>query len=70
VVLISEGFSPSLPRGSDRQMGSLRAIIYAANRYDVAIYPVDPRPVAAGADSSATRRRCGALQTRPAAKRR
>ncbi len=33
---------PSLPRGSDRLMGSVRAIVYAANRYEVAIYPVDP----------------------------
>src|SRR5207248_2615199 len=38
-----EGFSPSLPRGSDRVMGGLRAIVYAANRYQVAIYPIDPR---------------------------
>jgi hypothetical protein len=37
------GFSPSLPRGSDRLMGSLRAIVYAANRYQVAIYPIDPQ---------------------------
>lgn len=51
VILISEGFSPSLSRGSDRLMGSLRAIVYAANRYGVAIYPVDPR-AAAGADDA------------------
>ncbi len=40
--MISEGFSPSLPRGSDRLLGSLRAIVYAANAYGVAIYPIDP----------------------------
>ena len=51
LVLVSEGFSPTLPRGSDRLMGSLRAIVYAANRYDVAIYPIDP---SAGATGSAS----------------
>jgi hypothetical protein len=34
-----------LPRGSDRLMGSLRAVVYAANRYGVAIYSIDPRAV-------------------------
>jgi VWFA-related protein len=51
LVLVSEGFSPTLPRGSDRQMGSLRAIVYAANRYGVAIYPIDPGTSAAGPSS-------------------
>jgi VWFA-related protein len=43
IVLVSEGFTPVLPRGSDRLMGSVRAIVYAANRYGVAIYPVNPQ---------------------------
>jgi VWFA-related protein len=51
LVLISEGFSPTLARGSDRLTGSLRAIVYAANRYGVAIYPIDPGLSAAGANS-------------------
>jgi VWFA-related protein len=42
LVLISEGFSSALPRGSDRLTGSVRAVVYAANRYGVAIYPIDP----------------------------
>lgn len=42
IIVVSEGFAPTLARGSDRLMGSLRAIVYAANRYQVAIYPIDP----------------------------
>jgi len=66
VVLVSEGFSPSLPRGSDRLMGGLRAIVYAANRYSVSIYPIDPDVSAdAGAtpDSDATSLKMLADQT-------
>lgn len=43
IVLVSEGFTPALPRGSDRLTGSVRAIVYAANRYGVAIYPLNPQ---------------------------
>ena len=42
IVLVSEGFRPSLPRGSDRLAGGVRAVVYAANRYGVAIYAIDP----------------------------
>jgi len=42
LILASEGFSPALPHGSDRLTGRMRAIEYAANRYQVALYPVDP----------------------------
>ena len=51
IVLVSEGFTPSLPRGSDRLTGSLRAVVYAANRYGVAIYPIDPREAADTSDA-------------------
>jgi hypothetical protein len=55
VVLVSDGFSPSLPRGSDRQMGAVRTIVYAANRFGVSIYPISPQlgtsPAAADADA-------------------
>jgi VWFA-related protein len=50
IVLVSEGFAPSLARGSDRLMGSVRAIVYAANRYEVAIYPIDPQVGPDGTD--------------------
>jgi VWFA-related protein len=43
VVLVSDGFSPALPRGSDRQMGAVRTIVYAANRFGVSIYPISPQ---------------------------
>jgi VWFA-related protein len=43
VVLVSEGFTPALPRGSDRLMGGARAIVHAANRFGVSIYPISPR---------------------------
>src|SRR5437660_1359199 len=60
IVLVSEGFTPSLPRGSDRLTGSLRAVVYAANRYGVAIYPIDPREAA---DTSDAGRATSSLQT-------
>ena len=60
VVLVSEGFTPALPRGSDRLTGSLRAVVYAANRYGVAIYPIDPREAA---DTSDAGRATSSLQT-------
>lgn len=60
VLLVSEGFVPALPRGSDRLMGSLRAVVYAANRYGVAIYSIDPRVLADASDSAQA---TSALQT-------
>jgi VWFA-related protein len=65
LVLVSEGFSSSLARGSDRLTGSLRAIVYAANRYDVAIYPIDPgaSPTGAPADADAATLKMLADQT-------
>ena len=42
LVLVSEGFAPSLSRGSDRLAAGLRPVVYTADRYDVAIYPVNP----------------------------
>jgi len=54
VVLVSDGFSPALPRGSDRQMGAVRTIVYAANRLGVSIYPISPQigPPAATDDTA------------------
>lgn len=48
LIFISEGFRPSQPR----------AIVYAANRNRVAIYPVDPNP-ASGDDESLLRALAG-----------
>ena len=42
LLLISEGFAPALPRG----------ITHAANRYSVAIYPIDPHPDATENDAT------------------
>jgi VWFA-related protein len=42
IVLVSEGFTTAMSRGSDRLTGTMRAIVYTANRYGVAIYPVNP----------------------------
>ena len=42
LVLVSEGFAPSVSRGSDRLAAGLRPVVYTADRYDVAIYPVNP----------------------------
>ena len=53
LVVISEGFSSALPRGSDRLTGSVRAVVYAANRYGVAIYPIDPSSTSTGTSSEA-----------------
>ena len=65
IVLVSEGFSPAAPRASDRLMGSLRAIVYAANRYGVAIYSIDPRlpDSSSGTDLTATTLQTLAAQT-------
>jgi VWFA-related protein len=54
IVLVSEGFAPSLARGSDSLTASLRAVVYAANRYGVAIYPIDPRVPSTGNDPDQT----------------
>ena len=43
VVLVSEGFTAAVPHASERLMGSARAIVLTANRYGVAIYPIDPQ---------------------------
>jgi VWFA-related protein len=42
IVLVSEGFTAAMPNGSDRLLGGVRAIVYAANRHGVAFYPIDP----------------------------
>jgi VWFA-related protein len=54
IVLVSEGFVPALPRGSDRLMGSLRAVVYTANRYGVSIYSIDPRVPSSPTDAPGT----------------
>jgi VWFA-related protein len=51
IVLVSEGFTPTPPLGSNRLTGSLRAVVLAANRYGVAVYPIDPRISAEDTDS-------------------
>lgn len=43
VVFVSDGFTPAMPRGSDRLTGAARTIVYAANRFGVSIYPMSPR---------------------------
>jgi VWFA-related protein len=54
IVLVSEGFAPPASRGSDSLTGSLRGVVYAANRYGVAIYPIDPRMPSTGNASDQT----------------
>jgi VWFA-related protein len=43
IIMVSDGFTPALPRGSDRLTGAARTIVYAANRFGVSIYPMSPR---------------------------
>jgi VWFA-related protein len=64
VVIISDGFTPAMPRGSDRLMGAARTIVYAANRFGVSLYPISPRVNQPGdpADSDADAERVAMLR--------
>jgi VWFA-related protein len=52
ILLISNGFSAAAPRTSDRLLGSQRAIVYAANSAEVAIYAIAPGGESGGATAT------------------
>lgn len=65
IVFVSEGFTAATARASDRSdrlIGSARAIVFTANRYGVAIYPVDPQTGPATGDQEAANRATATLR--------
>ena len=69
IVLVSEGIVPGTLSTRGRQTGGLQSVVYAADRFNVAIYPVDANR-AGPASESATRKmpRSRCWQSRPAAR--
>ncbi|MCM3878797.1 MAG: VWA domain-containing protein [Vicinamibacterales bacterium] len=43
IVIITDGFTPAMARGGDRPASAAQAIVYAANRFSIALYPISPR---------------------------